>query len=762
MNIKNLLCIVLFFININIIKAVTITGLALAYPDETDFYNSIVEDFNNYSAKNDIDVTLKLTLLMPENFTVELNNFSSLMDTLIYKKSNKYDIYFYYGLYTQQYGKYFLNLDDGIPQEQIDEYDKNIIENTCIYDNHIVGLPITIDIDVLYSNIEYLNKYNKTAPKTWDELIDTTKYILNEERKLNNNELTGFHGLIDESEEGLLFIHQLINSYRKSIDSPYPELKSDETKEALKMLKRISEEVSSGTNFSYEDLIYENFVTGNSLFMKYWYSKIYTKLYELSNVPGEREEITGSIISAYNVAINKYSKKENHKDAFEVMKYITSKSFQKNGIIEKNVLSAQYSLYDDDDVCHAVNCTLLHTLLPSSVLQLNSLDTKKYEIGIDDYIRKYQENVIDYLFHNKNIDEVIKKIDDLTKYYIISGNSGDSSIGFNILFIYLFIAILMILSLIYLVINRYSVSFNCIPKFYFVFTVIGSCIILSSIISIFEDITIIKCHLRRLLLSFGFIISLIPVLYKLFIYFPDQEYIHSWFKDHTPFMNNNDLLEWMNNKIFSKIKKISSWSKKHKFLFPFIFILIDLILNILLVINPYTTEKIITVNGENYQKCSLNQLFGKTIYIIIFVFELLLVLIGLFLIFIEWDIIDIQNYSKYIFTSFIVDFIILIVLLVLEFLPIKNYIAYYIILSVCILIYSIFNYIAIYGRHIMLLYVKDDRSIVFSLYKKENNVTSNEINNNIINSGTDSNIPSKISQSVDSSNNVKMSKPTNN
>jgi len=47
---------------------------------------------------------------------------------------------------------------------------------------------------VLYANNIFLNKYNKPIPKTWDELHETAKYILEQERLLNNTELIGYNG----------------------------------------------------------------------------------------------------------------------------------------------------------------------------------------------------------------------------------------------------------------------------------------------------------------------------------------------------------------------------------------------------------------------------------------------------------------------------------------------------------------------------------------------------------------------------------------
>ena len=48
--------------------------------------------------------------------------------------------------------------------------------------------------NVLYSNKYLLEKYNKKIPKTWDELLETANYILNEEKKMNNTELIGYNG----------------------------------------------------------------------------------------------------------------------------------------------------------------------------------------------------------------------------------------------------------------------------------------------------------------------------------------------------------------------------------------------------------------------------------------------------------------------------------------------------------------------------------------------------------------------------------------
>jgi len=51
-----------------------------------------------------------------------------------------------------------------------------------------------VSYNALYSNYALLNKYNKSIPRTWDELINTCKYIM---KKENNTDLICYNGLFD-------------------------------------------------------------------------------------------------------------------------------------------------------------------------------------------------------------------------------------------------------------------------------------------------------------------------------------------------------------------------------------------------------------------------------------------------------------------------------------------------------------------------------------------------------------------------------------
>jgi len=51
-------------------------------------------------------------------------------------------------------------------------------------------------VSTLFSNQELLKKYGKSVPKTWEELMKTSKYIVDEEKK-ENNEYLRYNGLFN-------------------------------------------------------------------------------------------------------------------------------------------------------------------------------------------------------------------------------------------------------------------------------------------------------------------------------------------------------------------------------------------------------------------------------------------------------------------------------------------------------------------------------------------------------------------------------------
>ncbi|ORX79451.1 hypothetical protein BCR32DRAFT_246384 [Anaeromyces robustus] len=240
------LFIIIFLLQISSIKCITINALTFLYPGKEELYYSLIDAFNQYSIKKNLDIIVDLTILSDDNSSAEVNNVYTSVDSLLKKKSKKYDIYIYLATYSEQYGPHFVDLSEWIQKENIDLYDSKLVKDSCLYDNKIIGLPISIDVSALYSNTGLLEKYGEKIPKTWDELLRISKHIVNEEKKLNNTNLIAYNGLFSDNDSGNSSLYEFVNSYRDSNEQSYPEPRSNKTIEAIKMIKKLKEEIGSG------------------------------------------------------------------------------------------------------------------------------------------------------------------------------------------------------------------------------------------------------------------------------------------------------------------------------------------------------------------------------------------------------------------------------------------------------------------------------------------------------------------------------------
>jgi len=71
-----------------------------------------------------------------------VNNYQSMIENLLYKKSKKYDLIVFDNIYSKKFESYFLDLKDLLPQEHLDLYSEGIAAQTCIFNNKWVALVI--------------------------------------------------------------------------------------------------------------------------------------------------------------------------------------------------------------------------------------------------------------------------------------------------------------------------------------------------------------------------------------------------------------------------------------------------------------------------------------------------------------------------------------------------------------------------------------------------------------------------------------------
>ncbi|KAL6618458.1 periplasmic binding protein-like II [Neocallimastix californiae] len=659
-----------------------LNGLAFNFDRYNTFYDSVIKEFNKFANETNQDIEIELNLISSDSVGTSLDNSRSMIEAVLKNKADKYDLYFYETTYISLYGSYLLNLNQYLSEDFIDMYDPKLISSLCLFDNNLIGIPIFLLYTGFYAHGPLLQKYNKPIPKTWDEMIETGKYILNEERKSNNtdNTLTGYNGLFNDNEQGILSIIEFIYSFRDSVDASFPKVESPSFIKALETMKKIKEELSSDEEFrSNEGYTMDKIIHGNSIFLKYWIlgEPIINEIpYIITNLPGSKEGISTSIPSGCNIGIYGKIEEEKIEAAVTALKFISSKEVQREYLKRRLVISAINSLYDEKEVCEVSDCELFKNMQPANNPNF-SLNNNKEELT---YIRKY---IYKYLYKDATIDEVIKNIIDITKIYVISLDTTYSYVGLISSILILVSIIFMLILLIPLFRENFNPFFKYFSTDFWIISVFGSIAILCIPFTYFGEITKMNCYLRSLIQSLGISLTFIPILYNLVEKFPNQN-------------------------------QLSIWVKKYKYRFLFFFIILDIIWNSLLLIEPYKIEEVKVEDGQNFKICISMSTLCKVIVILKWIYIFILFFIEIFLIFIEWNIQVFHYELKFFVTVIYIDILFMLFIICFTFVLIQNYVEYYLVHFIIHFIIAITNYILIYGFRLLFAFLrKKDVKIQF-------------------------------------------------
>ncbi|KAG4091624.1 hypothetical protein H8356DRAFT_1313100 [Neocallimastix lanati (nom. inval.)] len=203
-------------------------------------------------------------------------------------------------MYSHRYSPYLLDLGIRLPSKHISLYSSGIASQTCKYNDKWIGLPVNYEFDAIYCNKKLLEKHKRNIPKTWDELLETGKYIRDNE----------------EDTDGMFLYNGL-----------FPVL--------------------------YNNLYYY-FIVLTLLLL----------IHKVLNQLGKKEGISGSTIGGTNIGINNSIPTNRKKLAVDALQYMTSLKVQKKLMLNGKLLSAINSLYDDPEVCQIIDCKLIKNIQP--------------------------------------------------------------------------------------------------------------------------------------------------------------------------------------------------------------------------------------------------------------------------------------------------------------------------------------------------------------------------------------------------------------
>ncbi|ORX47393.1 hypothetical protein BCR32DRAFT_273624 [Anaeromyces robustus] len=198
-----------------------------------------------YSKNNDLDIYLNRTSISA-NVKLSVSDYTSYIELLFKKRSTKYDLIMINSVFTYKFEKYTSDLRQYVLEDIINNYKMEHIWNVGFHNNKLVGLPLYLDVGVLYTNQIYINKYNKTIPKTWDELIETASYILEKEKEIGNTDMAGYLGYFPDADSEVCSFLEFVHGFRDKLENDIPEYRSNNAINSLNKIKEIKKKISSG------------------------------------------------------------------------------------------------------------------------------------------------------------------------------------------------------------------------------------------------------------------------------------------------------------------------------------------------------------------------------------------------------------------------------------------------------------------------------------------------------------------------------------
>jgi len=426
---------------------------------------------------------------------------------------------------------------------------------------------------------------------------------------------------------------------------------------------------------------------GNSIFLKYFLisEPLLSMLqYNLSVLPGIKEGISGSTVDGNNIGIIKNIAEDKKDAAIEVLKFFTSKEYQKNGFKDKKTITVLKDLWYDEDVCKNGLCDVLKK---SQII----VEPKFIKNRSDNYWEKYQNSIYQYLFENATIDETLKQINDITKIYYITLDVTNTYVGLLCFILILIVSLIMLASVIFPFLNNYQKFFMFLTEDFWIVTILGSILIICTQYINYGHITTLKCYLTPLLLSIGFTLNVTPILYVLIVQFPERN-------------------------------KLTVWIYWHRYLFLLFNILVDVLISSISLIHPYTVRSIIVEGGENFEICKFSGEYTTYIYLI---YKFLVILLMLLLIFVEWNFSGIRYDLRFIVVALYIDILAIINIYVFSILKNENYKIYFLIKIIIALFVSLSNHFFFCGYRILLgFFNKQDIKLQFIQYINDNFINS--------------------------------------
>jgi len=278
-------------------------------------------------------------------------------------KSSKVDVYQVDVIWPGDLAQHFIDLNKYGAEKVADKHFQEIVQNNTV-NGRLVAIPWFTDAGLLYYRTDLLKKYDRKVPKTWTELQETAKYIMEKERAAGNPD---FYGYVWQGNayEGLTCdaLEWVFSNGGGTIVSPDKKITINNKKaiEAIDMAAGWIGDISpTGVTGMGEEDARKMWEAGNALFMRNWpyaytlgnadSSQIKGK-FDVAPLPAGDSGSSAAALGGWNLAVSKYS--EHPEVAADVALFMASEKIQKMRAVEGSFNPTIKSLYKDEDVLEA-------------------------------------------------------------------------------------------------------------------------------------------------------------------------------------------------------------------------------------------------------------------------------------------------------------------------------------------------------------------------------------------------------------------------
>ena len=326
-------------------------------PFELDFWKKIISDFERENR-------CKINFLRQTADTDQ--NRQQLVVALRAKKNNP-DLFLMDVAWIVQFAasQWLEPLDNYIDREKIDKsvFFEKIISLSDTYKNDLISLPVYVDAGMLYYRKDLLRKYGfNSPPTTWQELINQSLKVQNEERKQNPD----FYGFVWQGVqyEGLVcnFLEFAGSNYGGFVKKNLMlKINIPENIEALQLMTDLihKHKISPPNTYTEmkEDQVRLFFENGNALFQRNWpyawalHQKKSSPVKEkigIAPLPHFTSGKSVATLGGWHIGMSRFS--DNKKLAWKFIKYVVSYNTQKKFTLQLGWNPGRKDLYNDREV----------------------------------------------------------------------------------------------------------------------------------------------------------------------------------------------------------------------------------------------------------------------------------------------------------------------------------------------------------------------------------------------------------------------------